>query len=490
MATPSMTLTTAGLTTNSVSTSSMNFTLAVAPNIGYNFIDASGNYTNSLNCGPIEIYSPLTAPCGIVSGDNALYVSDNNGNLTLLPGTGKGVSITGNISINSSPATPYGITSGVNSLYVSDNNGNLTLRPGSGQSVFIDGTLTIGGTNTIYGSGGQPSATQTVTITAGYYFNGNPPTGTGDSVYYGSTMNLNAGLVYIPQYTPFFNTNSSGGYWLYSGIGIFNTPDSQYYGYFNLNNSPGQSGDYFTNYISLGGGNPVPSYGLIVASRIACGGEIDCVSDTRIKNNIRLLDTNNALETIRKIQPKTFTYIDFSKNQYKLNYGFIAQDVDEVFPECVTKRFDYVPNIFTVGFVKDQNTISLLHKKTTEFTINKETSLKLKLLVNGKERLVTLNKIIDDETFTIVEPLDEEITDNKDNYILVYGEGVDDFHSIEKNAIFTLTTAAVKQLDMELQETKETVTKQQQQIDSLQQQIDSLQQQIDSLKELIANKLA
>jgi hypothetical protein len=58
--------------------------------------------------------------------------------------------------------------------------------------------------------------------------------------------------------------------------------------------------------------------------------------------------------------------------------------------------------------------------------------------------------------------------------VFVYGQEIEDFHVMEKNAIFTLTTSAVKQLDTELQETKKIINNQQQEINELKKQVNEL----------------
>jgi len=54
-----------------------------------------------------------------------------------------------------------------------------------------------------------------------------------------------------------------------------------------------------------------------------------------------------------------------------------------------------------------------------------------------------------------------------DKPVFVYGQKIPDFQMIEKNAIFTLTTAAVKEMDAQIQELKEIVRNQQVLIDRL-----------------------
>ena len=55
--------------------------------------------------------------------------------------------------------------------------------------------------------------------------------------------------------------------------------------------------------------------------------------------------------------------------------------------------------------------------------------------------------------FKIKETIDDEYT-----HAFVYGQYIDDFYVLEKDTIFTLTTSAVKALDVENQELKNKVS--------------------------------
>ena len=73
--------------------------------------------------------------------------------------------------------------------------------------------------------------------------------------------------------------------------------------------------------------------------------------------------------------------------------------------------------------------------------------------VDDKRINSTITSIIDDKTFTIADPLDStQISDL--SQIFVFGSIVDDFHTLDKNAIFTIATAALQELDREYQATR------------------------------------
>jgi hypothetical protein len=249
------------------------------------------------------------------------------------------------------------------------------------------------------------------------------------------------------------------------------------YGYLNSN---GASGGFTRTVTSISDGN----FGLIVYNgRILCNGEIDCFSDTRIKENILDVDCNDSLDIVRKLKPKIYNYIDITQNSKPKNYGFIAQEVDNIFPHAIIKKKEYIPNIYDFANIINKNTLKLNKKLTSDFTINDYGPIKIKLIfIDNTNKIVNLKEIIDDKTFTINENIEGH------DVVFIYGNEVNDFHVLEKNAIFTITTSAVKQLDVELQETKNTVNMQQQEINELKHEINDIKNQINELIKLSLKK--
>lgn len=228
----------------------------------------------------------------------------------------------------------------------------------------------------------------------------------------------------------------------------------------------------YYNYNGNSGGiinppNPNANVSLLTAYRIACGGEIDCVSDVRIKHNILDILSTDALDKIRLLQPKTFYYIDKNKGN-KINYGFIAQEVEKVFHDAITTKKDYIPNILEHAKVIGKNKLTFPQFLTKHIVCDNLSDIKIKVyLPSNKEFIVTIQEVMDDSTIVINEEIDDE-------YVFVYGQEVNDFHLLEKNAIFTLTTSAVKQLDKELQETKQIMHNQQDEINALKEEMRQL----------------
>jgi hypothetical protein len=172
-------------------------------------------------------------------------------------------------------------------------------------------------------------------------------------------------------------------------------------------------------------------------------------SDSRFKTNILDINDSNALVLLRKIKPKTYEYIDKNERGGDTVYGFIAQDIAEIFPNCVSQQREKIPNIYALG-TKTANVIAFGAKSTNLLQNDSEGVLHPTLLVyhpDGLQIEVTIKSIIDEKHIEI-EPTDEL---DAECQLFLYGQMVDDFHTIDKNYIFTIATAALQEVDRQLQ---------------------------------------
>ena len=100
----------------------------------------------------------------------------------------------------------------------------------------------------------------------------------------------------------------------------------------------------------------------------------------------------------------------------------------------------------------------------------------------GDDFEVTINEIIDEQRFTVNESITLEQKTHVDlsgniikDKLFIVGEMVDDFHTLKKDAIWTVTTAALQEIDRQLEETKEKKN-------TLQSQITVLLAEVEALK--------
>jgi hypothetical protein len=83
--------------------------------------------------------------------------------------------------------------------------------------------------------------------------------------------------------------------------------------------------------------------------------ELVVYSDERIKKNIVDLSDNEALETLRLIEPKKYEYVDQILRTNNTVYGYIAQQIKEVLPYAVQEiRNKVVPNVYSYADISSE----------------------------------------------------------------------------------------------------------------------------------------
>ena len=188
---------------------------------------------------------------------------------------------------------------------------------------------------------------------------------------------------------------------------------------------------------------------------IICGGYIGSYSgtitgsDERIKKEIVDVEDSSALETLRLLKPKKYKYVDEVKRGSEPVWGFIAQEVRDTLPYATELRTECLPNIYEVANVSDSNVITFTNFDTSNLESN---AMVLKVYdVDDTEHLVNITEVIDGHSIRVDEDLSGWTEGEK---IFVYGQQVDDFVFLKKEAIFTIATSALQEVDRQLQSEK------------------------------------
>jgi len=242
-----------------------------------------------------------------------------------------------------------------------------------------------------------------------------------------------------PFYTGSPNSFSNYGLRIYGSEAIHDYTDPQ--------------ADWFTNGGSIQAEAPITTYSLYVQYGIRAMA-IAVFSDMRIKRDFMEIDDTFALEKLRQLKPTSYRYIDKTRVTVGKVLGFIAQEVAEVLPDAVSKTKSVIPNIQTEASIKkiDEEKFELTLKEPHPVTVG--TMLEIKSPTVGHLDVEVVS-VINDTTFTIF--TDYEEIDKIGDRVWVYGEYVDDFHNLDKNAIWTVATAALQEVDRQLQAEKEKV---------------------------------
>jgi len=165
-------------------------------------------------------------------------------------------------------------------------------------------------------------------------------------------------------------------------------------------------------------------------------------SDQRIKSNVVDINDTTALEQVRQLKPKYYEYVDKGiKRGISSVIGFIAQDVKEVLPRAVSEDDGEIPNIYEIANTSSSNTVTFANFNTSDL----EGTL-IAYLAEDKREEVTIPEVVDEHTVRVDEDMSEWRSE-----LFIWGQKVDDFHHLNKDYIWTVATAALQEVDRQLQ---------------------------------------
>ena len=198
------------------------------------------------------------------------------------------------------------------------------------------------------------------------------------------------------------------------------------------------------------------SYSIYASQRIACA-EFNAYSDRRIIKNITDINDSSALDKIRLLEPKIYNYIDEKDRGTSNVYGFIAQEVANVLPYAVTISEGDIPNILTnsnVSVTSDSKVLELRLDTTVEGLTLSNTSIIN--IITDKDKDLKCNVLSFSESNVITIENTDEFSNVTNAFIK--GEQISDFHHLNKDAIWAVSTAALQEVDRQLQAEKTKVS--------------------------------
>jgi hypothetical protein len=195
------------------------------------------------------------------------------------------------------------------------------------------------------------------------------------------------------------------------------------------------------------------SVGLYVQRMVSADGGYLIASDARIKKNIKPVD-RGALDKIDTIPITSYEYIDPYSNGANSSFNVIAQDVNEVFPECVSKSNGFIPDMY----VKCR----WIHASDTEIEINIPNQHTVNIgdkvrciLEDDSQKEAIVSRIIDANTFAVKKWIDFNLDISDEMF--VYGKEITDFLRVDKTKLSLLGLAGVKELHQIVKKQEETI---------------------------------
>jgi hypothetical protein len=208
-----------------------------------------------------------------------------------------------------------------------------------------------------------------------------------------------------------------------------------YYGYLNAVGGTGLAG---------ASSGSIGNISIFASNRIMAS-EFDAYSDARIKNIVGYSNTIKDLEIINALQITDYSMKDKVKYGNKPFKKVIAQEVEKVYPQVVSKHTDFIPNVYqTVSKIEKTSNGYLLHFHNDHHI--SDNAKKLQLLFSDKNGMQQCNIVsIPGNKEVII-----EATDLKADKIFVYGEEVDDLRTVDYEGLTTLNISATQELSKQL----------------------------------------
>lgn len=210
------------------------------------------------------------------------------------------------------------------------------------------------------------------------------------------------------------------------GIGVVE-PDKAKFEVLGIANNTLNYG-YLNSSGNVGTSSGTNGYSIYASNRIAAS-EFNAFSDARIKKIIGYSDINQDLLTLSKLQITDYTHIDTVGKGNKTYKKVIAQQVKEVYPQAVSTHTDVIPDIYQLTTIEN----GFIALPNTQLVVGE----KVKLIFEEEESILVVTAVNTKGFFV----------ENKYNgKVFVYGREVNDFHTVDYEALSTLNIAATQAL--------------------------------------------
>jgi hypothetical protein len=214
------------------------------------------------------------------------------------------------------------------------------------------------------------------------------------------------------------------------------TADANYFKFTFGQNSPTQDGNNFGLVVAFFQGD------LVADGAIVSGTSVNW-SDARTKNILGRSNASKDLGILNTIRITDYQMIDRVKD--KQDYKkVIAQEVESVFPQAVMTSTRVIPNVYEQAsiFKFDNGMLTVTTTKAHDFAAGNEIDL---VTPEGRLSNIKVTSVKDAHTFTVA-------AEKAPSNVFVYGKYVDDFKSVDYDALSMLNISATQELYRQVQE--------------------------------------
>lgn len=189
------------------------------------------------------------------------------------------------------------------------------------------------------------------------------------------------------------------------------------------------------------------SYSIESSNRILAT-EFNATSDLRVKHIIGTSHRQQDRVALEKIAVRDFYYKDMVAHGTQSKKGFIAQEVEKIFPEAVSHTTDFIPDIYQVARqVQYDPARRSLRLTVDSLTGGLQAGDRLRIIAD-QQREATVSAV-QGNTITVQ---DWPVADTQEAF--VYGKQVNDFCVVDYDRIFTLNVSVTQALIQEVDDLK------------------------------------
>jgi len=224
-----------------------------------------------------------------------------------------------------------------------------------------------------------------------------------------------------------------------------------------------------TQKVSTGYCVPCTANVSIYAAQNVYAQEFDAYSDARIKDIVGVSNSAKDYQTLNAIKIMDYTLKDKVKNGNKPFKKVIAQQVETVYPQLISKHVDFIPNVYQEATTVTRTDKGLLLKFDGPHHISQQAT-KIRILVEGNHKMdgYDILSIPSDHEVLIDAP--QLIGDR----IFVYGEQVDDFRTVDYEGLTTLNVSATQELSKIVRRQQAAIRAQNKKIAALSKRLEAL----------------
>nr|VFJ55646.1 MAG: hypothetical protein BECKDK2373C_GA0170839_104932 [Candidatus Kentron sp. DK] len=176
---------------------------------------------------------------------------------------------------------------------------------------------------------------------------------------------------------------------------------------------------------------------IYVDNRIAAD-QFNGFSDERAKNVIGVSDGVRDLETLAKLEITDFTHIDTVGKGDRPHKKLIAQQVRLVYPDAVSTSTDFIPDIYALAVSIEHDGEGVRATLALEKAHGLAIGDTVRLMDDKEIHELEVIEVPDERRFTVAGKVADKV--------FVYGKRVDDFLTLDYDAIAMLNVSATQEL--------------------------------------------